>query len=210
METLFLSSDGKFVIEEGIKLVFGDTKKVKLAYITTAAKKARNKEFFELDKDLLKNSDLDYKEFDIAEKSQNEIREFLKDKNAVYIEGGNPFYLLKMVRESGFGKIIEELINKGVAYFGVSAGSYIACPTIEVADWKKPGEEKERFGVTDLTALNLVPFLIKAHYKPAQKEFLREKIASARYPVKVLEDGQALFIQGEEVKLVGEGEEIII
>ena len=126
----------------------------------------------------------------------------LEDKDAVYVEGGNTFYLLKAVRESGFDQVIKKLIERGVAYVGSSAGSYIACPTIEMSTWKKPGEEKNNFGVTDLTAMNLVPFLLKAHCTPEKMEFLKEKIAKAQYPVKILSDGQAILVKDDKVELV--------
>ena len=124
------------------------------------------------------------------------------------MEGGSTFYLLKAVHGSGFDKVIKELIKKGVVYVGSSAGSYIACPTIEVSTWEKPGEEKDRFGVTDLTAMNLIPFLIVAHYDPDLKEALRKKISQTKYETKILKDGQAILVEDNNYKLVGEGEEI--
>jgi len=130
----------------------------------------------------------------------------LKDKNAVYVEGGNTFYLLKAVRESGFDKVIKEMIAKGVPYIGSSAGSYIACPTIDMAIWKP--KQKDRFGATDFTAMNLVPFLVVAHYEPELKEILKEKISQSKYDTKLLKDGQAILVEGGNYKLVGDNEEI--
>jgi len=208
MKKLLLSSNGAFVIEKGLKLLFDDVSKIKLAYVTTAGKASRNREYLGIHKKLLEKAGYDYEELDIEGKNEDELMEILKNKNAVYVEGGNTFYLLKAVRESGFDRVIKKLIEKGVAYIGSSAGSYIACPTIEVSTWKKPGEEKSRFGVTDLTAMNLVPFLLKVHYAPEQAELLKEKILEARYETKILKDGQAILVLGDNYKLVGEGEEI--
>ena len=210
MKRLLLSSNGGFVIEKGLKLLFDDVSQIKLAYITTAGKGNVNKTYLEIHKELLRKEGYDFEELDIEGKNENELRELLKNKNAVYVEGGNTFYLLKAVRESGFDKIIKELIEKGMPYIGSSAGSYIACPTIEMATWKEPGEEKDRFGVTDLTAMNLVPFLVKAHYEPEQKELLKEKISQTKYETKILKDGQAILVEDNNYKLVGEGEEIKI
>ncbi len=208
MSKLLLSSNGSFVIEKGLKLLFDDVSKIKLAYITTAGNGSNDKTYLEVHKELLKKEGYSFEELDIDGKNEHELRELLKDKNAIYVEGGNTFYLLKAVRESGFDKVIKELIEKGVVYIGSSAGSYITCPTIEMATWKKPGEEKERFGVIDLTAMNLVPFLIKAHYNLKQDELLKEKISQTQYQTKVLKDGQAILVDGDDYTLVGEGEEI--
>jgi len=208
MKKLLLSSNGRFVIEKGIKLFFDDVSKIKLAYITTAAKGSRDLAYLETDRKLLREEGYDFEELDIEGKNEVELRTMLADKDVVWVEGGNTFYLLKAVRESGFDTVIKELIAKGAVYVGSSAGSYIACPTIEISTWKKPGEEKERFGVTDLTGMNLVPFLLKAHYEPEQKELLREKISQAQYPTRILRDGQAILVEGNSYELVGEGEEI--
>jgi dipeptidase E len=122
----------------------------------------------------------------------------------IFVEGGNTFYLLGAIRASGFDRVLKKLIERGVVYVGSSAGSNVACPTIEVSTWKKPGEEKENFGVTNLSAMNLVPFLLKVHYTPEMKGFLEQKIANAKYPVKLLSDGQAILVKGDEIELVGE------
>ncbi len=93
-----------------------------------------------------------------------------------------------------------------MVYIGSSAGSYIACPTIEMATWKP--KQKDRFGVADFAALNLVPFLVVAHYEPELRDVLKEKISQSKYKTKVLKDGQAILVKGDSRKLVGEGKEI--
>lgn len=210
MKTLLLASNGSYAIEKGMKLLFPDVSRIKLAYITTAVKGAKNPDYFKQFLNLLKHEGYNFEEIDIEGKKAEKLEKILEKKDAIFIEGGNTFYLLKAVRESGFEKVVKKLIERGVAYVGVSAGSYIACPTIEMSTWKKPGEEKNNFGVTDFTAMNLVPFLVKAHYAPEKKEFLQEKIAKTQYPVKILTDEQAILVKGDMVKLVGEGMEIKI
>jgi len=206
MRKLLLSSNGSFVIEKGLSLLFDDISNIKLAYITTAGKGSSDKTYIETHKEMLKKEGYDFEELDIEGKTEDELRELLKDKTAVYVEGGNTFYLLKAVRESGFDKVIKELIEKGVSYVGSSAGSYIACPTIEMATWKP--KQKERFGVEDFTALNVVSFLVTVHYIPEMESVLKEKISNAKYPTRILQDGQGILVEGDNYKFVGEGEEI--
>lgn len=160
MKKLLLASNGSFAIE-GMKLLFDDLGQIKLAYITTASKGVDNLDYLKRHKEKMENLGINFEEIDIEGKNESDLKEILKYKNAVYVEGGNAYYLLKSVRESGFEKVIKELIEKGVAYIGSSAGAYLACPTIEMATWKP--KQKNRFGVTDLIALNLVPFLVTAH-----------------------------------------------
>lgn len=203
---LLLSSNGSFVIEKGLRLLFDDISKIKLAYITTAGKGSTDKTYIETHKEMMMKEGYDFEELDVEGKNENELRELLKDKNAVYVEGGNTFYLLKAVRESGFDKVIKELIENGIPYIGSSAGSYIACPTIEMATWKP--KQKDRFGVADFTSMDLVPFLVVAHYDPEFKDLLKDKISQTKYETKVLKDGQAILVEDDNYKLVGDGEEI--
>lgn len=206
MKKLLLSSNGGFVFEKGFGLLFDDISKIKLAYVTTASKGVDDLNYLKWHKEEMDKLGIDYEEIDIEGKNEDGLREILKDKNAVYVEGGNTFYLLKAVRESGFDKVVSELIEKGVAYIGSSAGSYIACPTIEMSTWKP--KQKDTFGVTDLRALNFVSFLLMAHYVPEMKNYLKEKISNAKYPTRILRDGQAILVEDDKVSFVGEGEEV--
>lgn len=207
MRRLLLASNGSFVIEEGFSLLFDDISKIRLAYITTAGKGSADKTYLETHREMMKKEGIAFEELDIEGKTESELRELLKDKNAVYVEGGNTFYLLKAVRESGFERVIKELIEKGVPYIGSSAGSYIACPTIEMAAWKP--KQKDRFGVKNFTALNLVPFLVTAHYTSDMENVLKEKILNSQYPTRILQDGQGILVEDDKYGFVGEGEEII-
>lgn len=206
---LLLASNSEYVIKYGLKLFFKDVSKIKLAYIITAAKAFSVKNYIEQYKKAMRSEGYDFAAYDIEGKDSKEIENFLKDKNIVWVEGGNTFYLLKACRESGFDKVIVDLVKRNkIIYIGTSAGSYIACPTVEVSTWKRPGEEKARFGVTDLSALNLVPFLVMAHFKEEDRELLKEKIKLSKYPVKILKDGQAVLVEGGSYRLVGESGEI--
>ncbi|EKE19307.1 MAG: Peptidase, S51 family [uncultured bacterium] len=185
---------------------FDDLKKIKLAYVITASKGTTDLEYIKRHKEKMDKLRIDYEEIDVEGSNENDLREIFKDKNAVYVDGGNTFYLLKAVRESGFDKIITKLLEKGVVYVGASAGSYIACPTIEMATWKP--KQKDRFGVTDFSALNLVPLLITAHYVPEMEAVLKDEISNAKYPTRILKDGQGILVENENYKFVGEEEEI--
>ena len=137
------------------------------------------------------------------------MREILINKEVIFVDGGNTFYLLKCIRESGFDKLIGKLVEKGIIYIGASAGSYVACPSIEMATWRHQ-DKYNRFGVTDFTGLSLVSFLVTAHYREEFKNVIKEGISASRYAVKILTDNQALLIKGKEIKLIGDGQEIKI
>ena len=124
----------------------------------------------------------------------------LEKAQAIYVTGGNTFYLLKAIRQSGFDKIISKLLDNGVIYIGESAGSYVACPTIAMAHWKH--QDADTVGLNDLTALNLVPFLVTVHYKDEFEPIIRPKIDKCSYPVKILTDNQLLLIEKGKERLI--------
>ncbi|MHB8871171.1 MAG: Type 1 glutamine amidotransferase-like domain-containing protein, partial [Candidatus Doudnabacteria bacterium] len=176
---LILGSDLSFLLRYGYDLTGILKDDMKIGYVTTAAKAVRHKDFFENVKNEIRNNGYSFEEIDIEGKTKDELRGFFKNKNVIHVEGGNTFYLLKAIRETGFDEIIKELIGKGKVYIGTSAGSYIMCPTIEVADWNDTG--KDRFGLTDLTALNYIPLVLKAHYTDDEENKVREHMQGLKY-----------------------------
>lgn len=211
MMTLLLTSSGHFVTEQASKILSKPLDKMKIAYVTTASKVASDLGYLNIRRKRMKELNYDFEEVDIEGKTLVELEEIFKDKEVVYVEGGNAFYLLKAMKESGFDKLIKNLVDEGVIYIGSSAGSYVACPTIEMSHWKIPGKEpREDYGLKDLSALNFVPFLLKAHYIPGWKDVLNEISENSPYPVRLLNDQQAFYVRDDKIELVGEGDEIII
>lgn len=212
MKTLFLTSAGvRFhpVANEFLKILPRNIENVKLAHIMTASKMARDLAYMKEDKQMFRELRLSYEDLDIEGKTEEELKEILKGFDVIYVQGGDPYYLLKHIKLSGFDVVVKQLIEEGKIYVGVSAGSYVACPTIESTLWKKP--QRERHGLCDdEPALNLVNFLVVVHYEERHKDVIKKGIAHTKLPVRVLTDNQALLVRNENVELVGEGEEINI
>ena len=195
------------VNKEILKILPKPPKELKLTHITTASIDEKNKDYVSKETQIMKELGFQITEADISGMTEGKVRKLLKDTNIIYVQGGNTYHLLKCIKESGFDKVVKELLEKGVIYIGVSAGSYVAGPTIEQADWI---HEHNRFGLTDLTAMNLVPFLLMVHYVPEYKSILKEKIQKSKYEFKILTDDQAILVKGDNYKLVGKGPEINI
>lgn len=212
-KTLLLTSngfDGENIRKEIVKILPKPASKIKLAHIITASKPEKNTNYVKRDKQQMARLgfQVEDEDIDIEGKTEDELRDLLEDKDVIYVQGGNTFYLLKHIKESGFDKVVKELIRKGVIYIGVSAGSYVACPTIEMANWKH--QDRNIIDLTDLTALNLVPFLLTVHYEPKYKPILEKEAANASYPVRILTDDQAFLVENSRVTFVGKGNEIKI
>lgn len=213
MKTLILTSAGfktPQLQEDLLKILPQKPTDLKLAFITTASKVEENRDFVERDRKNLTDIGFQIEEVDIEGKNQNQLTELLGQKDIIFVEGGNTFYLLKRVKESGFDFVIKKLIAQGKIYVGVSAGTYIACPTVEMATWTERGA-RDGFGVVDFSALNLVPFLISVHFnREKYRTGLEEKIANTSYPVKIISDDQALLVQDKKVTLLGDQNEILL
>lgn len=209
MGTLILTSSGKFITANNIDNFL--PKKItdcKMAYITTASKKVLDDTYMKDHRKKMDEQNFSYTEIDIANLNENELKRTLDGHDIVLVEGGNTYYLLKAIRDSGFEKIIRDLISKGVVYIGSSAGSYVTCPSIIMATFSERGFD--RCGVTDFTAMNLVSFLIKAHYTPEMDEKLKKNFSNLDYPLRILTDKQALLVRDGKVQLLGGGDELIM
>lgn len=204
---IILASDLSFLLQHGYELTGIPKDQMKIGYIITASKTARDPSWFNKTRQTIKENGYDIEDFDIEGKNKDEIKNFFKDKNVVHIEGGNTFYLLKAIRETGFAETFKELLDEGKVYIGTSAGAYIMCPSIEVANWDDTG--RDRFGIDDFTALNYVPFVLKVHYTDEQEEKVRNNLPNLKYPLRILRDGQGILVQNGDYTFVG-GEETVI
>lgn len=83
--------------------------------------------------------------------------EAVKKAEAIYIGGGNTFDLLRTPYANGLFRALQQRVQKGMPYLGVSAGTVVAGMNIGSSnDNVKP--------VPSIDALELVPFCIKPHY----------------------------------------------
>jgi len=122
----------------------------------------------------------------------------VEDFDVIYVCGGNTLYLLKKVRETGFDKVIIEFAKTDKLYFGVSAGSILVCPNIDIAS---PFDEND-VNLTDLTGLNLTDVIVSPHYSEEEKLIIEDFKKKSQYKVIPLTDNQALLIMDGETKTI--------
>jgi len=208
MKKLLLSSSFFLVGDYLKKTLPAAPKTLTVVFVPTAADESTNPWYVKQDRQKLEI--LGFKIIDLSLKDQTPdgVKKILAQADIIFVAGGNCFYLLQQARTSGFIQLVPPLVAAGVIYVGSSAGSYLACPTIEMAGWKH--QDKNRVGLKDLTGLSLVPFLMSAHYNPEYRDSLKAGMAQTKYPVKILTDQQALLVEDDQVELVGEGEEVKI
>ena len=207
MKKLILTSSG-FLIPSVRSIILEhlpSQRPLKVAYISTASKVVKDDTYARRDVEIMNELGFDVTEIDLADVEADYLSSTLPEHNVMYVQGGNGFYLLHHVRRSGFMEIAKPLVENGsLIYVGKSAGTYLACPTIEMHTWSN--KDWRRFGVEDYTAMSLVPFLVKAHYAPDKEPEIRRGMEKSPHPLWAISNEQVLLVQGDEVTAVGEGE----
>lgn len=204
MNTIYLGSDTTFVTKADFTINGRAKDQVKWAYISTAGKDVSNNDYLVRTKQQLKQLGWDFEEMDISGKTEEQVYNMLKNKEAIFMQGGNTFYLLKQALACNFAKVLEKLLSENKVYVGSSAGSYIMCPNIEMANWKDTNIFN-RHDLTDLTALNLVPFQVFCHfnrYSDDEKKEIQEEASQSKYKVYFLDDSEGLLAEDNKITLI--------
>jgi dipeptidase E len=140
----------------------------------------------------------------------------LESAEAISIGGGNTFRLTWELQRSGALEVIRRrVVEDGIPYMGVSAGTNVACPTMQTTN-DMPIVQPSSFAT-----LHLVPFQVNAHYfsgstwaRTGEDEFLehfgetrddriREFHEMNDLPVIGLREGSYLRCHDSEVTLIG-------
>jgi dipeptidase E len=196
---LYLASYAMVSMAKIIKHEGRDFVGKKAIFIPTAGDPYDNKDFIEADRIALEKYGLDVVEMDIKNKNEEEIRKAIVGADIVLVAGGDTFYLMEKLKESGADKVIKDFIKKNGIYIGSSAGSIICCPTIEGAEeFDNPNLAK---GLDNFDGMGVFKDVITPH---AQKEKYFERIRSTTerleskgYKVYPLTDDDVLFFDGD-------------
>lgn len=120
--------------------------------------------------------------------------EDLPDFDVVYVCGGNTFSILKKMRETKIDGFIRSQVGRGSIYVGVSAGSIIAGPNIEIAGWGIDGDKNE-VELKDLEGFSFTNIAVLPHFENSKhQEEVNEFKKKVDYPVQEITDEQVLII----------------
>ncbi len=155
-----LLSSNKEIIREYIK------ENSTIGFIPTASELDDDRWYMEKDKEDLSKMNYNVITIDISKESKEEIIEKFNNIDAIFIAGGNSFYLLQQLKIKNVLKELIDFANTKI-YVGSSAGSCIACPSI---DYVEKLDDKSKAPLLDnFKAMNLVNFYILPHYKSKEK-----------------------------------------
>jgi len=122
--------------------------------------------------------------------------------DVIYVCGGNTFSILSKLRETGLDVFIINQIRSGAIFIGVSAGSIIAGPDIEIAGWGSEGDENIA-NLKDLSGLNLTNIAIFPHFHNELTVEVEKFKEMVKYEVIAINDSQAVIIDGSNYKIIG-------
>jgi dipeptidase E len=198
------------------ELISKDPKDSKVAFIPTAANPERiNKDWLIDDLYRIKEQGYWVDVIDLVAIKSADLRSALNNVDAIFVGGGNSFYLSYWMQKSGFFEIVPELLQTKV-YAGISAGSMIAGSSLLESGGIKDGYIDEHYydksikdEASDKT-LNLVDIIFRPHLNSPSFAMVTEenlvKIAPKLHNLMyALDDQSALVIVEGEIKVVSEG-----
>jgi len=205
---LFLTSSGlpQEYRQEFINFIDKDLRDLSVGFIANGADLDENNWYVDKAKNELKEIGLKFEDVDLRHfvgKSSATLQEVLSKFDMIYVNGGDTFYLLDLMRKVNFEPVIRDLLNNGKIYFGTSAGSVVAGPNIELAGWP-PNSDENVVNMKDTTGLSLVDFAILPHFESKDIDIVQNETSKISYPLIMLTNLQAVVVQGKDVRMVGE------
>lgn len=187
------------------EMVGKQPKDIKIGFIPTAAdidvgnKDWYIKQFTDLQK-------FGFEQIDIVEIAAEFVdwQGKLADRDVVYAGGGNPYYLLAMMRRIKFDEWLKPELDKKI-YVGGSSGSIVMTPSINVAKIKSYGSENVP-DLDDLSAFGLVDFEVGPHIPdwPSQEE-ATEYAKTTSNKFYAIDNESGVQVLDDKVKIISEG-----
>lgn len=193
MKKVFLTSQFSAVTRKFLDAV-PNASGMNVAFIPTAADIYESKPWMESDRQALLDLGMLVEDYDIKGKTEEELYELLKEKDVIFVAGGNTFYLLYHAKQSGFDKVVSRLVAEGKLYIGSSAGSVLVGPTIEPV--KTLDDPDDAPALKSLSGIGLVDFVVLPHYGNEKYEERYQSILnewSKKIPLQLLRDDQAIL-----------------
>lgn len=189
---------------------------IKVSYITTAGNlhPADQRGWINEGREILKERGWQVFDYDIAEKSEQEVEAELLDKDVIFVQGGQCIYMLEQAQKCNFGNIVKHAVARGVPYIGESAGSIVCSEDIAAQKAMSADALDQVPDLKDFHGLGLVNFLIRPHWNSqgAKREkfskFLREDpegFYGISQPIICLNDNQLVYVEGDKFQILEGG-----
>lgn len=133
---------------------------------------------------------------DLAGKSARDLAAY----DAVYLSGGNTFYLLQQIRAHHLDTALDEFVQAGKPVYGGSAGAIIlgyditSCAHID----------ENIIGLTDFSGLDLaLGYTIWCHYQAEDQQRIQDYVRRTGIPSLALTEKSGVYRQGDYLYAAG-------
>ncbi len=139
--------------------------------------------------------------FDFDKQSPDELQAY----DVIELIGGNPYYLLRSIRENRFHEVLA-FFAENKCIIGCSAGALVLTPSLDLIDLYSP--EMNIVGLDNLTACHFTDIQILPHYKKFLKRYDRFEEKCVEYEntrqcsVIRLNDGEGVIIEHKNVQMI--------
>jgi dipeptidase E len=204
MKQMYLTSSIEFVATNIGDRIGASGKR--LAFVSTAAEVLEGDlPWLKRGRNALEEAGFEVEDYTFTGKMSEEIKGDLLDFDVIFISGGNNFYLLERIQESGCAPVLRELVEGGKIYIGESAGSIIASRNIYATYLE--GDVKAAPGLRGFEGLGLVDFLVFPHwgseyFRDRYLGFRMEHAYTSNDKIILLTDHQYVMVRGEMMRII--------
>jgi dipeptidase E len=198
---LFLASNAFQTLDLLVPKLGRDPRDMKVAFVPTASELDVNPWWQVKDRKKLEELGFAVTELKLDHKLAPDM---LTSFDAIFVAGGNTFYLLQKAYESGFLELARARVEQGAWYIGSSAGSVLAGPDIGPVHFVDNAEDAPALAST--RALGFIAEVIIPHANlKDREEGIDSCIAECHklgFKPLAIHDQQAVLIQGRKQEIL--------
>jgi peptidase E len=113
--------------------------------------------------------------------------------DVIYIPGGDTMHLLTTLRKTGFDAVIDEMIRQEKVFVGVSAGSLVMTPCIDLDNLQNRAAK----------GLGYLEAFLGVHCNTVDQGWLDQMQAKLPLPLIALTDLQAVLVDAQGYRVIG-------
>ncbi|MHB8160614.1 MAG: Type 1 glutamine amidotransferase-like domain-containing protein [Thermoleophilia bacterium] len=133
-----------------------------IGFVPTAGDVYEDPYFVREDRQRLTKLGFVLEDIDLTSGLKEKIIQQISSVDAVFVAGGNSFYLMQQLIAKDVANDFRQLLLEGLPYIGASAGAVICGPSLEpVRDLDDPTAAPD---LPDMSGLNLTSFVVLPHY----------------------------------------------
>lgn len=216
---LLLTSGGltnKSISDALFELVGKRPEDTNLVFIPTASNVEKGDKDWLID-DLKNLQKQNFKQIEIADISAVPKEIWLpkfEEADVLFFEGGNTYHLMREITRTGLSDLLPQLLKTRV-YVGVSAGSMVACPDLQLKTsqivYGEDLDETENMKALGLVDFYITPHLNSPYFTKIRKgnDDIKKALEGVSNKVYILDDNSAVKVVDGKEEIISEGEYLV-